>query len=189
VSAERFDDRLFQVSGGGASGVQDGQQRQGLTAVSVLRQSTLPELRHAERGVDLLGPGVEVVDPAATFERGSDPGAGELGRCAGCGCDREDRGCFAAGDAAFLLGEDLQERREVFPQQRPQLVAYPVQAPDGVLVSAGQYGHGFGMLGIGRRANAQLKTWKILTKLRCCPHRAGHLAKAIHVLHNREASA
>jgi hypothetical protein len=28
-----------------------------------------------------------------------------------------------------------------------------------------------------------------LTKLRCCPHRAGHLAKAIHVLHNREAGA
>lgn len=41
----------------------------------------------------------------------------------------------------------------------------------------------------GERANAQLKTWKILTKLRCCPHRAGHLAKAIHVLQNREASA
>jgi hypothetical protein len=43
--------------------------------------------------------------------------------------------------------------------------------------------------GPGERANAQLKTWKILTKLRCCPHRAGHLAKAIHVLQNREASA
>lgn len=38
----------------------------------------------------------------------------------------------------------------------------------------------------GERANAQLKSWKILTKLRCCPHRAGHLAKAIHVLQNRE---
>ncbi|MEV5569669.1 IS5/IS1182 family transposase, partial [Spirillospora sp. NPDC052269] len=24
-------------------------------------------------------------------------------------------------------------------------------------------------------------------KLRCCPHRAGHLAKAIHVLQTREA--
>lgn len=42
--------------------------------------------------------------------------------------------------------------------------------------------------GPGERANAQLKTWKILTKLRCCPHRAGHLAKAIHLLHNREAT-
>ena len=40
--------------------------------------------------------------------------------------------------------------------------------------------------GPGERANAQLKNWKILTKLRCCPHRAGHLAKAIHVLQNRE---
>lgn len=40
--------------------------------------------------------------------------------------------------------------------------------------------------GPGERANAQLKTWKILTRLRCCPHRAGHLAKAIHVLQNRE---
>src|SRR6516165_7704108 len=32
----------------------------------------------------------------------------------------------------------------------------------------------------GERANAQLKTWRILRKLRCCPWRAGELAKAIH---------
>jgi hypothetical protein len=38
----------------------------------------------------------------------------------------------------------------------------------------------------GERANAQLKTWHILRKLRCCPWRAGQLAKAIHVLHTRE---
>jgi hypothetical protein len=43
--------------------------------------------------------------------------------------------------------------------------------------------------GPGERANAQLKSWKILTKLRCCPHRAGHLAKAIHVLQTRETNA
>ena len=39
----------------------------------------------------------------------------------------------------------------------------------------------------GQRANAQLKTWKILTELRCCPWRAGQLARAIHVLQLREA--
>ncbi len=39
------------------------------------------------------------------------------------------------------------------------------------------------------RANAQLKTWRILRKLRCCPHRAGHLAKAIHLLQTRETQA
>src|SRR5262245_11564337 len=39
----------------------------------------------------------------------------------------------------------------------------------------------------GERANAQLKTWRILRKLRCCPWRAGKLAKAIHVLQTREA--
>ena len=39
----------------------------------------------------------------------------------------------------------------------------------------------------GERANAQLKTCKILAKLRCCPWRAGKLAKAIHVLQLREA--
>jgi hypothetical protein len=39
----------------------------------------------------------------------------------------------------------------------------------------------------GERANAQLKTWNILDKLRCCPWRAGQLAKAIHVLQVREA--
>jgi len=37
----------------------------------------------------------------------------------------------------------------------------------------------------GERANAQLKTWRILRKLRCCPWRAGQLAKAIHVLQVR----
>jgi hypothetical protein len=39
----------------------------------------------------------------------------------------------------------------------------------------------------GERANAQLKNWRILRKLRCCPWRAGQLAKAIHVLQVREA--
>ena len=38
----------------------------------------------------------------------------------------------------------------------------------------------------GERANAQLKTWRVLRKLRCCPWRAGQLAKAIHVLQTRE---
>jgi hypothetical protein len=35
---------------------------------------------------------------------------------------------------------------------------------------------------LGERANAQLKTWDILDKLRCCPWRAGKIAKAIHTL-------
>jgi DDE superfamily endonuclease/Helix-turn-helix of DDE superfamily endonuclease len=43
--------------------------------------------------------------------------------------------------------------------------------------------------GPGERANASLKTWHILRKLRCCPHRAGFLAKAIHVLQTHEARA
>ena len=38
----------------------------------------------------------------------------------------------------------------------------------------------------GERANAQLKTWHILRKLRCCQWKAGQLAKAIHVLQARE---
>ena len=38
----------------------------------------------------------------------------------------------------------------------------------------------------GERANAQLKTWRILRKLRCCPGQAGQLAKAIHVLQARQ---
>ena len=42
-------------------------------------------------------------------------------------------------------------------------------------------------LALGERANAQLKAWKILAKLRCCPWRAGKLAKAIHVLQLRAA--
>jgi DDE superfamily endonuclease/Helix-turn-helix of DDE superfamily endonuclease len=38
----------------------------------------------------------------------------------------------------------------------------------------------------GERANAHLKTSHILRKLRCCPWKAGQLAKAIHVLQARE---
>jgi DDE superfamily endonuclease len=34
----------------------------------------------------------------------------------------------------------------------------------------------------GERANALLKNWRILRKLRCCPWRTGQLAKAIHTL-------
>ena len=34
----------------------------------------------------------------------------------------------------------------------------------------------------GERANAQLKSWKIPARLRCCPWRADQLAKAIHAL-------
>ena len=40
----------------------------------------------------------------------------------------------------------------------------------------------------GERANVQLKTWRILRKLRCCPWSASHLAKAIHVLKTRETT-
>jgi DDE superfamily endonuclease/Helix-turn-helix of DDE superfamily endonuclease len=39
----------------------------------------------------------------------------------------------------------------------------------------------------GERANAQLKNWRILRKLRCCPWRAGQLAKAIHALETHAA--
>ena len=38
----------------------------------------------------------------------------------------------------------------------------------------------------GERANAQLKTWHILRKLRCCPWQAGQLAKAFHVRQARQ---
>ena len=46
-----------------------------------------------------------------------------------------------------------------------------------------------GLRSPGERANAQLKTWRILRKLRCCPWRAGQLAKAIHILLIHEAQA
>jgi hypothetical protein len=38
----------------------------------------------------------------------------------------------------------------------------------------------------GERAHAQLKTWHILRKLRCCPGKASQLAKAIHLLQTRQ---
>jgi hypothetical protein len=39
--------------------------------------------------------------------------------------------------------------------------------------------------GPGERANAQLKYWRILHKVRVSPRGVGRLAKAINVLHNR----
>jgi hypothetical protein len=42
--------------------------------------------------------------------------------------------------------------------------------------------------GPGERANAQLKYWRILHKVRVSPRRIGRLAKAIHVLQNYEAA-
>ena len=41
---------------------------------------------------------------------------------------------------------------------------------------------------IGERAIATLKSWKILTRLRCCPHRATAIVQAILTLHHTEAS-
>jgi len=35
---------------------------------------------------------------------------------------------------------------------------------------------------VGERANAQLKTWRMPRNVRCCPQRAGQLAKAIYAL-------
>src|SRR5699024_6555145 len=40
--------------------------------------------------------------------------------------------------------------------------------------------------GPGERAIAQLKQWRILRRLRCCPHRAGEIARAVLVLQLRE---
>ena len=40
----------------------------------------------------------------------------------------------------------------------------------------------------GERAIATLKTWKLLTKLRCCPRRATVIVQAILVLHHVEAN-
>ncbi|WP_101790722.1 transposase family protein [Nonomuraea indica] len=42
--------------------------------------------------------------------------------------------------------------------------------------------------GPGERANAQLKGWKILRKLRCSPSKAGHLCKTIAVLQNHRVA-
>jgi hypothetical protein len=41
---------------------------------------------------------------------------------------------------------------------------------------------------LGERAVATLKTWKILTKLRCCPHRATAIVQAILVLQAVESA-
>jgi hypothetical protein len=42
--------------------------------------------------------------------------------------------------------------------------------------------------GPGERAIAQLKSWRILRKLRCSPSKAGHIVKAIAVLQNHRVA-
>ncbi len=42
--------------------------------------------------------------------------------------------------------------------------------------------------GPGERANAQLKSWRILRKLRCSPSKAYHIVKAIAVLQNHRVA-
>uniref|UniRef100_UPI0013F15802 transposase family protein n=1 Tax=Actinomadura roseirufa TaxID=2094049 RepID=UPI0013F15802 len=42
--------------------------------------------------------------------------------------------------------------------------------------------------GPGERANAQLKSWWILRKLRCSPSKTGHIVKAIAVLQNHRVT-
>ncbi|WP_017611029.1 IS5/IS1182 family transposase [Nocardiopsis xinjiangensis] len=41
--------------------------------------------------------------------------------------------------------------------------------------------------GPGERANSQLKSWDILKQLRCCPYRAGEIARAVLVLQSRKS--
>jgi DDE superfamily endonuclease len=41
---------------------------------------------------------------------------------------------------------------------------------------------------IGERAISTLKTWRLLAKLRCCPHRATALVAAILALHLQTTS-
>ncbi len=43
--------------------------------------------------------------------------------------------------------------------------------------------------GCGERVFAQLKVWKILRKLRCCPDKTPRLVKAIGVLQDHERQA
>ncbi|WP_431871824.1 transposase family protein [Nocardiopsis eucommiae] len=40
---------------------------------------------------------------------------------------------------------------------------------------------------LGERAFAQFKNWEVLRRLRCCPHRAGVITRAVLVLQLREA--
>ncbi|WP_425582168.1 hypothetical protein [Streptosporangium carneum] len=45
-----------------------------------------------------------------------------------------------------------------------------------------------GLRSLGERADAQLKSWKILREPRCGPGRAGHLCEALAVLRNHRAT-
>jgi len=69
------------------------------------------------------------------------------------------------------------------PDRGPDLGDHPTPGPVGLKVANAAHAK---LRGPGERANAQLKGWRLLRKLRCCPKRAGQLVKAIHVLQARE---
>ena len=59
---------------------------------------------------------------------------------------------------------ETKQRRRLSPQQREVNAAHAAQR------------------GPGERGNAQLKSWKVLRRIRCCPRRATVLVKAVLVL-------
>jgi DDE superfamily endonuclease len=89
-----------------------------------------------------------------------------------------DAGLIALGDKGYH-GYDPTRTTRDHPVQRPQQAAVPERRQPRPRPTARP----------GERANAQLKSWRILRKLRCSTHRTGRLAKAIHVLQNHEITA
>lgn len=96
----------------------------------------------------------------------------------------------AAVNAAFAIGQDTSKSRAACTMVRPSsTTADPIAARD-LAVSRWRGGiDGKAHARIrrrGERAVATLKSWKILTKLRCSPSRTTAMVQAILVLHRVE---
>ncbi len=119
--------------------------------------------------------------------------------------DQALRAAKRAGHAFVVLDGTLVAIDRVVPADRPcysgkhrrhGMNIQVLAAPDGALVPykgrnkpASQKDANSAharLRGPGERANAQLKAWRILRRLRCCPLRAGQLVKAILTLQLRE---
>ena len=107
------------------------------------------------------------------------------------------RALAIGGASVLVLSGDLAHLRATVPDRELRLrhrtqPGHAAGGPDHGTRCAARSGSNRAharLRGPGERANAQLKTWRVLDKLRCCPHRAGQLAKAIHVLQDYEITA
>lgn len=150
VLAERFGCGRSEIVGGLARGGELEQQRLGLPAECAFDQRKLVQVFLAQDSPQFFGAGVEAALAASATQRHVDLGLAELGGGRRCRGGVQD----GAGTGLGMRQTDVlglkrgQCGGEVLAQQAAELVGQLLAAPDGVLLSAGQYRDGLDEFGV-----------------------------------------